>query len=191
MRISDLYESESGKSFCLHHLHTHPDLTPALRMQMARQFNIIGWVEPAFRALVANPLSEMSADDAGCVGAYVVRLLASTRENLDLHRRALAFNTPPASCYMECPSEGYCTNAWSRVWWHSFGRRVLHPENPLTPREALAELQGARTEGMCTECLRKTILDNQSDTDVQELFDNSEQIITDAVLKLQGWIENL
>jgi hypothetical protein len=158
---------------------------------MARQFGIMHWVEPAFRALVAKPLSELSADDAGCIGANVVRLLASTREGLDLHRRGLAFNAPPATCRMECPDENQCTNTWGRVWWHSFGRRVLHPDNPLSPHEALAGLQGIKVEGMCVECLRQTISDTQSDSDVMALLDTSEQMILDAINTLKGWIASL
>jgi hypothetical protein len=170
LKLSKFFAIGSGCSHAIRHLPKHPEFTPVLQLQLARQFDIMAWVDPAFRELVARPLKTITAVDAEQIGLIAYHTLVQTQGELREHALSIAFNPPPVIIGWACPNENACEKAWDWAWWGGFARHLLHPDNTRPFREIMLELDSnrARISQMCEDCLRNTV--EYDGSFVQKLF---------------------
>lgn len=156
MRLSTLWVLHVGRNFAFEALPKHLDFTPFLQLQLAREFQIKEWVEPAFRNLINQPLETISPRQATQMGDVPYYVLSQTKQLIDSHLRNIAFTPPPVESFI-CSTLGRCEQAWNTAWWGGFAKHILHPDNPLSGPDAMWVLNDAQIPGMCEHCLRNAV----------------------------------
>jgi hypothetical protein len=135
------------------------DFTPFLQLQLAREFRIKEWVDPAFRNLINKPLEDINLAQATQMGDMPYYVLSQTKRHIDAHVRNIAFVPPPVHGSFLCSANNDCEEAWNKAWWLGFAKHILHPDSPLSGCEAMHVLNDVRIPGMCDNCLRNTMDD--------------------------------
>jgi hypothetical protein len=183
LRLSIRWLLSVGHDFAFETLPGHTDFTPFLQLQLAHEFRIREWVEPAFRSLVKQPLEIISASQATQMGDIPYYILSQTKCLIDNHLRCISFTAPPVQSAFPCDSPEMCEDAWNRAWWTGFAKHVLHPDCPLSGSEAMRVLDNVQIPGMCDDCLRSTV------DSVWEAgpFEEIELIIRDGIGQVVEW----
>ncbi len=157
LKLSTFFVIEDGRDFATRHLPQLSSFRPSLQIQLARNYRIDHWLEPAFRQLLSVPLQRLSETEADEIGFFVYRLVTITKAKIDDHRRILAFSPAEVINSVNCKTPERCGNAWRHEWWGSLAKQLLHPEVPLGGQELADQLYKAKLEHMCNGCFRLTM----------------------------------
>jgi hypothetical protein len=173
-----------GRSFAFEALPKHLEFTLFLQLQLAREFQIAEWVEPAFRSLVNQPLENIGPDQAAQMGGLPYYVLLQTKRLIDAHVHNITFIPPPVyNCFL-CLATGRSDEVWKRAWWAGFAKHILHPDSPLSGSEAIRVLNDAQIPDMCEHCLRNTVDSIWEANPFEEL----ELMTRDGIGQVVEWI---
>ena len=130
LKLSRQWGCTSGEDFALRRLMAiEPSVPSALRLRLARVYQIENWLKPALRRIVFAPLKMLSDDDLAWLGYETYVFIARVKEEYDSLRRRLAFTAPPIpwSPRNGCTSHDVCLKVWREIWIRRIGERLLHP----------------------------------------------------------------
>ncbi|KAH0826073.1 hypothetical protein J3R83DRAFT_5813, partial [Lanmaoa asiatica] len=99
-------------------------------LQLGRLYHVDHWVEPAFRDLMARPLSSISRVEAQCMGLEYFYILSHTKALVEENYRAIAYTEPKLVQADACKTSGQCAIVWKDEWWNGVTWQLLHPETP-------------------------------------------------------------
>ncbi|KAJ7485617.1 hypothetical protein FB451DRAFT_1392350 [Mycena latifolia] len=116
LKTCDFFGVESGTRYAVHHLDYHPDLGPALRFQLAREYHIDHWAKQAFYELMSVSILEVSREDEKAIGSEAYRALVRTHAEVRQHRLELAFFPPEPVHALGCYDKDYCGDSWMKNW---------------------------------------------------------------------------
>lgn len=154
-----LWSIELGRYEAIERLPKCPDLTPCLRMELARQYDIEEWIGPSFSALVDRELNSFSPKEIEAMGMDVYVVLSQTIERIAKERLYVAYVCPDTRKAEQCQLEEHqaCIKDWQNSWWDGFSKHLLHPEKFLWGENAIAKLQAGNFTVMKESCLDLTI----------------------------------
>lgn len=158
-------------------------LSANAHLELARRYSVNAWLEPAILAVLQEPPSSFTLEDARAIGFVAYHRLMTLMWEIDAHRKAMVAVVPPARTYLGCGGDG-CAKAWVTAWWSGFARHLLHPDAPISEgaaRDMLLQLDSI--PGMCDSCLRETVFSVCS----TGAFSKEKGLINDAVRDLLEW----
>jgi hypothetical protein len=153
LKLSDLFQIEVGKRYAIEHLQTM-SLPPSRMLELAQKYSIHEWVLPAVKMILRRKISDFTEQDIARVGLKVYTLLVKGRECIDIEIRRTAnvepeMETDPS---WKCTNHELCLKTWKRIWWNIIGRKMLHPDYPMTTAEILYEIQQLKVKGLTIQC---------------------------------------
>ncbi|KAJ7764597.1 hypothetical protein DFH07DRAFT_738230 [Mycena maculata] len=189
LKLSMLWRIPSGIKYVKQQLPSHPEFTPAIQIQLSRQYDIIDWAGPAFRDLIEQPLDDIKLADSKHMGIVAFYKLIQVKHRVADYKVAMAFHPPDVHHSFGCDDENACSRLWESFWWGGFAKQLLHPNNKKKPAEILLELNPNKgvLSHMHPTCLQYTmegIWENNPFNDEQEFMD-------EALIDLSSWIISL
>ncbi|OBZ77043.1 hypothetical protein A0H81_03756 [Grifola frondosa] len=133
LKLTSQWDMAKGREFAVYHLkQVETDMPPALRLKLARVYDLDDWLLPAFHELVLTPLSKLTPNDKRWLGWTAYDLIARAHEQAEALRKTLALVPPPMDDLRspKCIGHNECIRVWGDLWFSKIGRRVLHP-NPV------------------------------------------------------------
>lgn len=159
MKMSGFFEVPDARSFAIKNLERHAEFSPALQLQLARQYDVAQWLEPAFRALVWTPLKKITVEDAATIGGTAYYVLSQTKVRIDDLIRAIAYCPPPLVPGF-CDDPERCELHWNNAWWQGYAKVLLHPDRTFRSSHIFKELFDTDSiPQVCTSCFRFTLDD--------------------------------
>ncbi|KAJ7779770.1 hypothetical protein B0H16DRAFT_1711022 [Mycena metata] len=131
------------KAYAIDSLKALP-LAASRRLQLAGQFTIVSWVEPAVKHILERKLSALTLEDLAVLGLRVYSMLT--------RRTALVPPQVPNDPSWQCQKHSSCLAAWPKVWFEKFGRRLLHPEKPIHLKDVKIEALSIRNSTLSERC---------------------------------------
>ncbi|KAF8550943.1 hypothetical protein OG21DRAFT_1544324 [Imleria badia] len=143
------------------HIYVSP-LEASLRLQLGRMYHVDHWVKPAFRNMMARPLSSISRTEAQRMGLDYYHILSHTKAVVEENYCAIAYTKPSLMQPDGCTTLSQCTTVWKDIrknatvpfsrWWNGVVRQLLHPEAPCRGDELLELLDKTDIPGLCNLC---------------------------------------
>jgi hypothetical protein len=133
LKLSSLWDINVGRRYAISYLDALT-LHPARRLELSRMFQVHKWVEPAVRALLQMTFKSLSAENATQIGFHTYIMLCKTKEALEYERKLAVHCVPPMDFVQSyrCISHDKCRRTWKEIWWKRVGKKLLHPDNPLS-----------------------------------------------------------
>ncbi|EPQ55755.1 hypothetical protein GLOTRDRAFT_93318 [Gloeophyllum trabeum ATCC 11539] len=157
LKLSTMWEIQDGREYAIRRL---PELirgNAPLQFYLARTYDIVDWVEPAFRELLNTPIQTITKEMAHEIGPEAFYVLTHTSAQISEHRLLLAFFPSDPVINPVCPTPALCASSWTKQWWHGLAKHLLHPDSTLTGGQVLGLLEAARIPGMCIGCQKVNI----------------------------------
>ncbi|KAJ4465420.1 hypothetical protein C8J55DRAFT_566349 [Lentinula edodes] len=163
------------------------DITASHKLALGMALGIRTWIEPAAKALLRQPIYQLSMAEREEIGFDVALTLSNAQQLLAEHRLQIAV-TPPHVHYgygaVQCAHYGSehkrspCAEAWDRIWWTRVGRELLHPTNPITFDKAETFIRSIEFTGVSTQCVTAGL------DVIAAKFDLHEQVMNRVLQKL-------
>ncbi|KAL5522161.1 hypothetical protein ACEPAF_7591 [Sanghuangporus sanghuang] len=127
----------------------------------AKTHRVEAWIGKSFEALIWTLLSYLVPPQKELIGDKTILIVATTREQLELHYKRVAIHPPPFHQHPSCTNAKVCEQSWTQLWWAQIANRLLHYDD--TVRVSLDQLRGWIDDlpkpGMSLEC-RKNCAEN-------------------------------
>ncbi|KAJ7202110.1 hypothetical protein GGX14DRAFT_399681 [Mycena pura] len=131
LKIADRWQISDARAYAITQLHLMP-LLPSHRLELARMFTILEWVEPAVRTIFDGKLADLTSDDLDRIGYWVFVLLVKGKECMATELQRTASVAPKIDDHdWSCKKPDACAETFKRLWWEKVGRRLLHPVVPM------------------------------------------------------------
>jgi hypothetical protein len=109
LKLLAFFEINHGYQYAIAEL-THPlPLETSLKLQLGCLYCVDHWVEPAFRDMMAQPLSSVSRIEAHHMGLDYYYILSHTKAVVEDNYRAIAYTEPNLVQPDECKTPLQCT----------------------------------------------------------------------------------
>lgn len=190
LKLSTFYLVDSGRNYSIHHLSSHPDLGPALRLHLACQYNIEDWVGVAFRKLMTMSILSVKRADEELMGHEAFRTLVRAQATVALHRSKIAFGPAKAVHDTDCIDNADCGKTWNEAWWGGLDRpgiltALLHPVMQVPGAVIDEGLSGMKVDwGMSTACRLLTISSFQGTPEKPGRLRLEDEIVAKAIAGL-------
>ncbi|KAJ7053517.1 hypothetical protein C8F01DRAFT_1166634, partial [Mycena amicta] len=165
LAIADIWEIKVARQFAIDQLcRLDPPLTPVRRLELSQKYTILRWIPQAVEDIMSRKLSMLSDLDLDRLGSDVVRKLVLAHELKEQEIKRIAqvepkmVEDPDWRC--DTQTHQLCITTWHRLWWDKIGRRLLHPENPISTSEIKAEAEHIHhrdLNGLCQRDMMETI----------------------------------
>ncbi|KAF8837820.1 hypothetical protein BDN67DRAFT_972438 [Paxillus ammoniavirescens] len=187
LKMSDFFDIADGRSYALLKMESHPGLDLASKLLICLQYNVVPWLAPAFRDLVALPLHHHNLAELGKIPDKILHSLLAVKHLITNHRLTLAAVPPPVINGFNCTTPATCGYSWGEAWVHGPAEMFRHPDVEFTGREVLAALEAAEIRGICNGC---------RDLSVSNVKDSGsllaeEQFVEDMIVELTVWLTSL
>src|SRR3977135_29120 len=93
LKLSTRYLMTDARDWSIRGL-SHTSLEPCTKLELAQQYAIEEWIEPAFRALLKKPITDLTINDAQKIGLQKLLALAQTLEIIHQIRTTIAYSGP-------------------------------------------------------------------------------------------------
>jgi hypothetical protein len=184
-----MWRIPSGIRYATTQLPSHPDFTPAIQIQLSRQYDINDWVDPAFRDLIQRPLSQITVSDAEHMGVVAYHKLVQVKCKMAEHKVGLAFNPPDVHHSFSCLDENECSRLWEWFWWGGYAKQLLHPDTKKTPAAIMLELDP--TKGPIAHMNRRCLENTMEGVWEENPFNDEQEFVDEASSDLSAWMRSL
>ncbi|EIN13070.1 hypothetical protein PUNSTDRAFT_131294 [Punctularia strigosozonata HHB-11173 SS5] len=195
--LAGYYQSPRARQRAIKVLDTHPDLTPTIRMHLARAHKIDGWVEPAFRSILRGPYLELTPSDFVYMGHNASMAVSTTQYGIALHRIQCALFPPEVHHVFRCHDERKCSSSWTKAWWgeleegmQGIAFLLLHDDMRMPGRSILQHIESLHVPGMHEGCKSLTIGSLKCLSDEEGLL-YEEGLVNKAVTQLEEFQRQL
>jgi len=135
-----------------------PSFGPPSMLCVGRICDQLDWIRLATTALSTDNIQKLGYDDIRSIGLATYKLLVDAKAAIDLHRRYLAYAVPDVIHHAACKfGVSRCARGFSVGVWTAVARSLLHPESPMTLKEALENLENVEASKMDVRCLDLTV----------------------------------
>lgn len=185
--MADFFDAETVKNVAIVGLDEHDQFDPFLRLDLAIQYKIHYWVEPAFRTVLLYPLESLSSSQIDLLGFTVYIILATCHSKITKHRILCSLTAPPVVHGPSCTNQDGCTKSWEHAWWgeakkHGVAIALIHPARIPAKQIAKALPDIATSWHMSTSCRTLTV---HSLTSITDRLMKEESYIRVAVKEIQ------
>jgi hypothetical protein len=182
--MSEFFEIEDGKKYALSRLENHPDFDMSRKLQLCRHFNLVNWLEPAFRELMARQVQDVTNDEVERLPIRVYHAFVKAKSDITTHRLNLAYSAPPVVNMFDCASLCACTIGWEAAWKDGPADMFHHPDLQFSGRDVLERLESAQFPQVCEGCFSLSLMNvKESGALIKE-----EGIVDDAIRDLKQWM---
>ncbi|KAJ7731988.1 hypothetical protein B0H16DRAFT_1732993 [Mycena metata] len=152
-KLADMWQIKAARAYATDSLEALP-LAASRRLQLAGQFTIVSWVEPAVKHIVERKLSALTLEDIAALGLRVYSTLVKAQELIKIETRRTALVSPqmPNDSSWQCQKHLSCISAWPKIWFERIGKRLLHPEKPIHLRDVKIEALSIRNSTLSERC---------------------------------------
>ncbi|KAL5525460.1 hypothetical protein ACEPAF_9330 [Sanghuangporus sanghuang] len=158
--LSTRYDVPQARKWAIRHL-TKLNIHEINRFILAKTHRVEAWIDKSFEALIRTPLSDLVPLQRELIGDKTILIVATTREQLELHYKRIAIHPPPFHHHPSCTNAELCEQSWTQLWWTQIANRLLHYDD--TVRVSLDQLRGWIDDlpkpGVSPEC-RKNCAEN-------------------------------
>ncbi|KAH9910320.1 uncharacterized protein B0H18DRAFT_963531 [Fomitopsis serialis] len=183
--MSHLFDAPEGLRMARQELSVH-DFTDGWtlfrKLALADTLNFTFWFNTAFRAIIHMQDSDhyIQSSDAAALGLPLFLRIYTVRQEIELHRKALACQLPTFLISPACNTEDICKDAWASAWFEYFALRLVHPDEPVCDRDILIEMEShSNWPDLCEFCHIDNVRDLRSM--YPNPFDGEECIIRRAL----------
>ncbi|KAJ7439136.1 hypothetical protein B0H11DRAFT_2254057 [Mycena galericulata] len=132
LSLADFFDAAIVRDIAIRGLDVLQDFDPFLRLSLAIQYNILDWVEIAFRYIIRIPLPSLSSNQIDTIGFSPYIILAEAHSKITSHRLLCSLTAPPVVHSDTCTDFEACNNSWARTWWgelknHGIAVALIHP----------------------------------------------------------------
>lgn len=184
LKMSDCFEVVDGRSHALSQLEGHPDLDLATKLLICYQYRVIPWLAPAFRALAALPLHQLTESDMCRIPPKFLHSLVTVKHKITTHRLTLAAVPPPAVNGFNCLTPATCSHGWQTAWKNGPSEMFRHPDVHYSGRTVLVALEGAHISGVCSGCIEQSVANVKASGSLLV----EEDFVEDMVTELTAWL---
>ncbi|KAJ6530482.1 hypothetical protein DFH09DRAFT_1093529 [Mycena vulgaris] len=181
LKTCDFFGVDSGTKYATFYLENHPDLGPALRYRLARDYDIKPWAKTAFYELMSGSVLEISEADDEVLGWDAYRMLVRTQATVTQYRLTLALFPPDTVHASFCYDQEYCGKSWADNWVGMAGGLGTLLRDELSGSEMHDALVDMQVPGMTGECRLLTITSIQDSPTKKSLLRKEEEFIDAAV----------
>ncbi|KAJ7716600.1 hypothetical protein B0H16DRAFT_1741127 [Mycena metata] len=153
LKLADMWQIKAARTYAIDSLKALP-LTASRRLQLAGQFTIVSWVEPAVKHILESKLSALTLEDLAALGLRVYGILVKAQELIEVETRWTALVPPqmPNDPSWQCQKHLSCLAAWPKIWFEKIGKWLLHPEKPIHLRDVKIEALSIRNSTLSDRC---------------------------------------
>ena len=185
LEVSNFLDIPDGKDWAIKELPRIATFNPILQLKLAHRYWIDHWIEPAFKALMATPLQNITINEAAGISLPFYTILVKTKLKIEDHHRGIAFVAPLAQNDLLCNTPLKCCHSWGVEWLNRLAKQLFHPNASMTGHQVLQGLDTIWILGMCSLCEGRTI-DWVKLTGVFV----KEEFVKEAVQDLMAWQTN-
>ncbi|KAJ7096207.1 hypothetical protein C8R44DRAFT_889917 [Mycena epipterygia] len=135
LEMADFFDADTVKDIAIGGLDKHDEFDPFLRLDLAIQYKIQHWVEPAFRTVLLTPLESLSNSQIDLLGFTVYIILATCHSKTTKHRILCSLTAPPVVHSSSCLDYDRRRNSWEQgntgLPLRSFIRTASQPNRSL------------------------------------------------------------
>ncbi|KAJ7133421.1 hypothetical protein C8R44DRAFT_730584 [Mycena epipterygia] len=187
LEMADFFDAEKVKNVAIVGLDKHNEFDPFLRLDLAIQYKIHHWVEPAFRTILLTPLESLSESQIDLLGFTAYIILATCHSKTTKHRILCSLTTPPVVHSPSCSNYDGCRKSWEHAWWgeakkHGVAIALIHPTRVPAKQIAKALADIATSWHMSISCRTLTV---RSLTGITDRLMMEENYIKIAVKEIQ------
>lgn len=136
LKITKIWMIQDGIKFAVYYLEKK-NLSSSRKLQLAQQFSILSWIQPAIVELLDASILQMEDPDIAQIGIQAFTIIVKAKESLEHQRRLYAWYPPklPENTILavSCSPAMHhcCLKIWKEGWLKYFPQRLLHPTTPL------------------------------------------------------------
>ncbi|TFY69089.1 hypothetical protein EVJ58_g598 [Rhodofomes roseus] len=152
------------------------------KLALADTLDIPYWFNTSFRAIIRLLDTDryIQSSDADVLGLALFLRIYTVRQEIELHRKALACQLPTFLTSPSCKTEDICKDAWASAWFEYFALRLVHPDEPVCDQDILFEMESpSNWPDLCEACHIDNVRDLKSM--YPNPFDGEERIIRRAL----------
>lgn len=186
LKVTKIWMIQEGIKFAVHNLHKK-NLSPAHWLQLAQQFSIQSWIQPAVVELLDTPILQMEDRDIAQIGLQAFAILAKAKESLEHQRRLYAWYPPklpegtPLVVTCNPTMHQRCQWIWKEAWLKYFPQHLLHPSSPLSLHSILTHAILLELPGINDAC-KEQWLDYLHNSDFLLFFSKVIDRVVDRIL---------
>ncbi|KAJ7030985.1 hypothetical protein C8F04DRAFT_1364796 [Mycena alexandri] len=189
LKLSHFFAVEKGIGYARFHLDNHPGLDSFVRLKMGFTFHFRDWIKKAFDELMAVPINSISTENEEFIEWPAYRALAKAQAEVLDHRLTLAVNPPDANHCNDCYSIPYCGSQWRAGWTSISGVLGDLIVDELAGSVIYDKLGMYEFPGMVGECLRRTVVGLQDESDGKSILKKEEDIVDRTVVQLMNQLK--
>jgi hypothetical protein len=152
LKMSEFFVIEDAKKYTLAHLEHHPDLGLAIKLQLCHHFNLMDWLEPAFRQLMGCRVQDVTDNEVDRLPIRVYHVFVKAKSDITNHRLSLAYSAPLIIIAINCDSACACTIGWETAWREGPANMFHHPDFQFSDRDVLERLEATQLPQVCEGC---------------------------------------
>ncbi|KAI0695882.1 hypothetical protein BC835DRAFT_1305822 [Cytidiella melzeri] len=130
LRLGSLYQMKLVLTFAQYHIRDDPRISPATKINLARQYTVPEWVRPAFKTLVSAGPLQITDKDVDQLGLATYTILTRAQAEIARERLRLSLAAPPTVHGDGCVAHDRCEGAWKEFWGIKVSRWLNHPDKP-------------------------------------------------------------
>ncbi|KAJ7062378.1 hypothetical protein C8F01DRAFT_1368983 [Mycena amicta] len=145
LKLASLWQIEPARAYAITYLEQNAELPIFRRLELARMYTIIHWVDGAVRDLFASrarlsDISHLSGGELSSLDFKTYTIIARAMERRMVERQRVAKVVPTMSSdpTWTCDAHSKCISAWKKLWWAKIAPKILHPDSPL-PMNCIAD----------------------------------------------------
>lgn len=188
LKLSSQWSLHRGREWSIDNLVAITStIKPALRLRLARVYNIEVWIRPALERLIGTPLIRFHDDDRTWMGWQTYSLVARVRESAEKHRKTVALMPPKMEgiYHAACRDHEACGKVWHETWILKIGRALLHPEFLVALRywQVQSAVEKLELTGMTKEC-REVMIRSLTGPEALAVFAVEDRLVDQAMQKM-------
>ncbi|KAF7288226.1 putative Glycerol-3-phosphate O-acyltransferase [Mycena chlorophos] len=193
IRVAHMWNIPSAMKYATRELPLHPGFTAALKIQLARQYDIPDWFDSAFSELHATAIEDITLEDADTMGVVTLHKVLSLKFEILEFRRSIAYNPPAVSHSYTCTDNPECSKLWETFWWLGVAKQLLHKDNKHSLAQILRKADPSKgiLSQMPLRCFELTVHDlvetgfNNDTLEIEAIFKST------ALKELKDWVKQL
>jgi len=152
------------------------ELSAARRLELARMFDITGWIRPALADIILKrspkKLRSITNDDRQRMTEDAYIAIAKALEAIQVERGYLALRPPPLQISPSCRTHAACQVVWPKIWFDLVAPRILNRVEPVPITDLPWIIRGIPSGKMEILCLLDTAraFENNSVLQCEEIF---------------------
>ncbi|KAJ7633056.1 hypothetical protein FB45DRAFT_1019219 [Roridomyces roridus] len=184
LAISDMWQIDTGRDTAITELEKMA-LSPVERLELAVKYSVPHWVDEAVKDIFAAKVTSLKDEDIARLDCKVYSVLVKGAFMIETEIRRTAQVEPATERDPDwrCMDHAKCCATWKRVWWEVIGRKLLHPDIPISTDDIHWEVKKIHHKDISPQCMKDMV------TEIESIVFVDKRIIAgviEAILEFMG-----